>query len=205
MPQLPDNVVDIVSDGDAFVVLSGMSTDPKTPIGLRVSTHALSLASPVFKASFAAAAIKASSAKAESPPQVVVTFPEDDGDAMFILCNILHLRNDKLPARILPELLWKIALFANKYDCVVATGRATLQWFDHLYASKSPVDLWKVIEAAYILDEPMFFARFTSRYVLQQPMAQRTFPKAASIETQKLAGMFDSISREHLQPVLTIL
>ena len=113
---------------------------------------------------------------------------DDDGDAMYILCNILHLRNDKLPALVSPELLCKIALLADKYECSVAAGRATGPWFDRLYASKAHGDLWRIIEAAFLLDEPMFFARFTSRWVLEQSAFKRFIPGGVNTETMKLAG-----------------
>ena len=156
-------------------------------IGLRVSTHALCLASPVFKSLFATAATNAVQRDGDNDPQSLVKLPEDDGDAMFILVNILHLRNDKLPARLLPSLLCKIASLAHKYQCVVAAGRATLQWFDRLYASSTRVNTWEIIEAAYLLDEAMFFARFTSRWVLEQSVYRRQVPAATTSDTMKLA------------------
>ena len=129
-------------------------------------------------------------------PQIIQRLEDDDGDAMYILCNILHLRNDKLPIRILPDLLCKVAALAHKYHCVIAAGRATLQWFDRLYASKERCDVWKVIEAAFLLDEAMFFARFTSRWILEEPLFKRQVPAASSSETQKLARK----SLQHTHP-----
>lgn len=170
-------------------------------IGLRVSKYALSMASPVLKAAFAAAANKTENEVDQKEPKNVVSVADDDGDAMYILCNILHLRNDKLPARILPDLLCKIACLAHKYQCVVAAGRATLQWFDQLYASKKPGDIWKIIEAAYLLDEAMFFARFTARWVLEQSLHFRLVPAATNTDTQKLARRFDA-SRSYLHFIL---
>ena len=124
----------------------------------------------------------------EETPSKAIAVAEDDGDAMLILCNILHLRNDKLPIRMTPDLLFKMAVLCGKYQCAVAAGRATVQWFDRLYSSKEECDSWKVIEAAFLLDEAVFFARFTSRWVLSQPINQRRFPVPSSVDTQKLAG-----------------
>ena len=159
----------------------------RSSIGLRVSQFALSMASPVFKAAFASDANKIENEADQKRPRSIASIPDDDGDAMFILCNVLHLRNDKLPARVLPDLLCKIACLAHKYQCVVAAGRATLQWFDRLYASKNPGDIWKIIEAAYLLNEAIFFARFTSRWVFEQSLHLRQVPSATNAETQKLA------------------
>lgn len=58
-----------------------------------------------------------------------VPLGNEDGDAMILLCNILHLQNNKLPARISPELLYKLAVLAEKYHCAVAIGRTTVTQF----------------------------------------------------------------------------
>ena len=143
----------------------------------------------MFKALLATATSKAEQSNGDTEPQIVVPLPEDDGDAVYILTNILHLRNDKLPARMLPGLLGKVASLAHKYQCVVAAGRATLQWFDRLYASNTSVNTWEIIEAAYLLDVAMFFARFTSRWILEQSLYTKQMPAATMSETQKLASM----------------
>ena len=61
-----------------------------------------------------------------------------------------------------------------------------MQWFDHLYSSATSDNTWEIVEAAYLLDEPLFFARFSSRWVLQQSLVGRSVPAASSTETQKL-------------------
>lgn len=190
MTKIPENVIEIVPDGDTVLVVTGMSSAPETSIGLSVSQHALSMASPVLKAEFAAAAQKAAEIDGVKPHMSIVSLPEDNGDAMFILVNILHLRNDKLPTRILPDMLRKLACLAQKYQCVVAARPATLQWFDRLYASQSTGDTWMVIEAAFLLDEATYFARFTGRWVLEQSLHFRQVPFATSQETQKLARKY---------------
>jgi hypothetical protein len=118
------------------------------------------------------------------------------------LANILHLRNDKLPAHLTPAALSRLASLAHKYQCVIAAGRATVQWFDHLYASNAPFNTWEIVEAAYLLDEPLFFARFSSRWVLQQSLFGRTVPAASSAETQKL-GCKSNISKYLRYDLLT--
>ena len=161
-------------------------------IGLRVCSHALCMVSPVFKSAFVDVATNAEQLQGYGLPQRVMSVPDDDGDAMYILCNILHLRNDKLPSQMLPESLCKLAAVVRKYECVVAAGRATLQWFDRLYNSKERGDLWKIIEAAYLLDEAVFFARFTSLWVLQEPLYIKEMPTATDPETQKLGCKYRS-------------
>lgn len=114
---------------------------------------------------------------------------EDDGDAMLLLCNIIHLRNDKLPSRIPTETLHHLAVLAEKYACTVAVGRATVGWFDKLYHAPSQeyVDVCRAIEAAILLDEPMFFTRFTERWLLQEPFGGKfNVPPNADARTKML-------------------
>lgn len=108
-----------------------------------------------------------------------------------MLCNIIHLQNHKLPGRVSADLLLKIALLAETYACTVAVGRSTTQWFDDLYhRSKSDsADLCKIVEAAFLLDEASWFARFSSEWVLTSSIFKTQIPSMSASETQKLALM----------------
>ena len=194
MTKIPENIIDIVPDGDAILIVAGMSSAAETPTGLRVSQHALSMASPVLKAGFIEAVFNDDVSNSRDQHTSLVYLLDDDGDAMYILINILHLRNDKLPTRILPGMLYLLSCLAVKYQCTVAARPATLQWFDRLYANQSRSETWMTIEAAYLLDEATFFARFTARWVLEQSLHFRQVPTATSMDTQKLA--------RKLQPML---
>ncbi|KAK3050839.1 hypothetical protein LTR09_007916 [Extremus antarcticus] len=183
---LPDKIAEIVSGGDGILVLNGMAAAPATSIGLRVSTHALSLASPVFGDEIARHKPPQPNADATTS-ETIISLPGEDADAMLLLCHILHLQNDKLPTRIAPSLLLRLGALARKYECVVAAGRATVYWFDNLYFADDPGNIWEIIEAAYLWDEAIFFARFTSMWVLRQLMNSKGIAAATTIETQKLA------------------
>lgn len=176
-----------ISPLDFLPLLYSSQTDILCSIGLRVSSHALSLASAVFKAKFATQAQQHLQNDEEAAPYTTLVLPEEDGDAMVLLCNILHLRNDKLPTRLLPNLLRRLGTLACKYECIVAAGRATVQWFDTLYFATDPGNLWEIIEAAHIWDEATFFARFTSMWMLKQSMFTKTIQTATTPETQRLA------------------
>ena len=149
-------------------------------VGIRCSSFALSLASPVFKAALSAPVTQqapATDTSASSQTGTILPLPQDDGDALLLIINIIHFRHDKLPAHIHPDTLFRIAILANKYQCVHAVSRATSQWFDRIFAEKSSTDTLKMIQAAYMLDEAMFFARFTSRYVLTFPLGPKPSPQ----------------------------
>jgi hypothetical protein len=153
-----------------------------------VSSYALSLTSPVFQATFAGSPPPhIRKVSEDGAPNTIISLPDEDGDAMFVLCNILHLRNDKLPARVSPNVLRRLGALAQKYECVIAAGRATVQWFDALYFADDITNIWEIIEAAFLWDEATFFARFTSKWILQQSVFSKTIGMATSAETQKLA------------------
>lgn len=85
--------------------------------------------------------------------------------------------------------LHRITLSAGKYRCKVAIGRSTTQWFDQLYHKNNSdqLGLCKIVEAAYLLDEAVWFARFSSRWVLQSSLLAPQLPGMHTTETAKLA------------------
>lgn len=122
------------------------------------------MSSPAFKA------LLAHSATTTAEPTYLPLL-EDDGDTMSFLCSILHLRNDLLPARLSPVAFYKLALLSSQYQCTVATGRATHLWFQHHFGNNIASETLTMIEIALLLDEPIYFARFTERYVLSEAPA----------------------------------
>lgn len=158
----------------------GQSLTSTTSVGLRCSSFALSLVSPIFKAALAAPITQqapATDSSASSQTATILPLPQDDGDALLIIVNIIHFRHDKLPAHIQPDTLFRVAILANKYESVHAISRATGQWFDRIFTEKRSTDTLKMVQAAYMLDEAMFFARFTSRYVLTFPLGPKPSPQ----------------------------
>jgi hypothetical protein len=108
------------------------------------------------------------------PTGKIIALPEDDGDALILILYILHFRNQALPAYIPPDTLIRVGVLATKYRCAHAISRATTQWFDRIFtemASKqtNAAETLKMIQAAFILNEAMYFARFTGRYVRTSP------------------------------------
>jgi hypothetical protein len=110
-------------------------------------------------------------------PKTLDLTASDDGDTLFLLMNVLHLRNDSLPMRIEPDALSLFAAMATKYDCVNAAGRTASTWFDHIYAKYDTPPIFQMIEAAFLLNDAVWFARFTTRFVLRE----RTGQEASSL------------------------
>jgi hypothetical protein len=117
----------------------------------------------------------------------LISLPEDDGDALLLILYILHFRHQKLPAHIQPDALIRIGVLANKYRCTHAISRATTQWFDRIFtglesstnAANATETTLLMIQAAFVLDEATYFARFTGRYV-------RTTPRSAVTISEEL-------------------
>ena len=129
----------------------------------------------------------------------LISLPEDDGDSLLLILYILHFRHQNLPAHIQPDALIRIGVLANKYRCTHAISRATTQWFDRIFTSlvsssssissnnnnPPPATATEttllMIQAAFLLDEPTYFARFTGLYVRATPR----IPTAQSEDQQQ--------------------
>lgn len=75
----------------------------------------------------------------------------DDPAVMRILCLVIHLENDKLPVKMAPEQITKIAELSDKYDCSRALRFAASVWFDgHIKATYPARDVI-LLSAAYVL------------------------------------------------------
>ncbi|KAI7520189.1 hypothetical protein KC331_g20345, partial [Hortaea werneckii] len=114
-----DDVVDIVTDGDVLLDLGGLAGVQKE-VSLRVSGRVISLASPVLRDKLYHAT---GASKNDYPRRLNVK--DEDGDAMLLICNIIHLRNDKLPPRLPAEMLYNLATLSEKLQCGIAVSRAT--------------------------------------------------------------------------------
>tara|TARA_R110002003_G_scaffold46_1_gene3708 strand:- start:12 stop:491 length:480 start_codon:yes stop_codon:yes gene_type:complete len=61
-----------------------------------------------------------------------ITADEWDADAFLILLNIMHLRNRQIPRKLPLEMLAKIAVLVDYYECGEAVEMFTSLWIDHL-------------------------------------------------------------------------
>jgi hypothetical protein len=89
----------------------------------KVSSVAMSMASPVWKAMF-----NPTSGFLESNPDVPVEFPEDDPDALLILLWIAHLQFHEIPKSISFSWLTELAILCDKYDSVRLLQPFIEQW-----------------------------------------------------------------------------
>ncbi|CZT16097.1 uncharacterized protein RCC_01938 [Ramularia collo-cygni] len=173
-PQMPSQVITICPEGDAIIVASGVG-GRAVSIGLRASTELLSISSPVFKRLLAEQQ-PFQEQGALSRPTRLITLTADPGTALFTLLNVLHLRNEVLPARVDPKELSQFVEIAAKYSCLPAASRAASPWLDHIYHRYPDPPLYQMAKAALVLGDAIYFARFSSRWVLEADFSQQSTP-----------------------------
>ncbi|KAK5734973.1 hypothetical protein LTR17_008462 [Elasticomyces elasticus] len=184
-----ENVIEISPTGGALLVLKELAG--VKPVTLQLSQDVLEATSTTFASMLQNARLPE---ELKAHEVLMYADDEDDVETLYLLCNILHLRNDKLPSRLSVDALCSLSKMVQKYKCATAVGRATMGWFDRLYSAAKAgtvvVDVWKMVEAAYLLDEPIFFSRFTEMWVLEEPLAVNSLAaavRAADDSSKRLA------------------
>ena len=104
-----------------FLLNDGNTSTDSQSRPLRVSSHAISNASPVFKAMLNPRFTDKDNFSFADPLEL--DLPDDDCDAMIWMCFALHLQ-DLPEGRVPLELLKRLAILCDKYDC----ARAMQPW-----------------------------------------------------------------------------
>jgi hypothetical protein len=85
-----------------------------------------------------------------------ISMPEDDAEALEILCNILHLQNSKVPRDLAPALVLRVAIAADKFECIESSKYMVDIWLGE--DGKTTIEEQGCLMAAsYILDRPKDF------------------------------------------------
>jgi hypothetical protein len=132
----------------------------------RVSSRHLTLESPRFDSMLSGAQWK-EGVRNEVDGLYHITAEDWDVEALLILLDVLHHRNRQIPRTISLELLAKLAVLIDYYECAEALELFTEKWVEHLKAS-SPVPwhfcrdllLWMCI--AWVLRLPDEFSQTTT-------------------------------------------
>lgn len=101
----------------------------------------------------------------------IICLKEEDGETLLLLLNILHFRHHAIPVYLPLDKLVRLGRVARSIHCSQAISSSTTPWFDRIFTetelspTKSPEETMKAIYAAWMCNEAMYFARFTSRYV----------------------------------------
>jgi hypothetical protein len=148
--------VDIAPDGDVVFVIG------TTERRLRVHSLFVKAASPVLNAMLRPN-FKEGHELAETG-SVEIALPEDNGEAIEIIFNVIHGRNDKVRQTLSPDEILQVAITSDKYDCFVSLAFAIRVWLSHKDVS-DPEELWVLAMAACLFRGQEAFAEATSALV----------------------------------------
>ena len=113
-------------DGDILLLLSSSEGSAR----FQVSSSALCLASPVFRAMLGAKSkfkeSKDLQEKKCGEPPLEITLGDDDPKALAIILRIIHHQPSYVPESLSEQNLWQIAILLDKYDL----REATKFWID---------------------------------------------------------------------------
>jgi hypothetical protein len=100
---------------------------------LVVSSHALRLSSSVFRRMLDNNNMK-EAIELDDKGHVTIPLPDDDAQAMTVICNIIHHRNSLVPTKIDVDFLHDIAVLADKYFMKEALKPTVTTWVrDYAY------------------------------------------------------------------------
>lgn len=116
----PELLTSIFPDGGVILVVG------PEKVRLRIAPDVLRSASKPFTAMFSSTWAEGRNMSTSLP--VEIPLPEDDADAMWAICCVLHHRNDHVPTRLSTKRIFKIALLADKYDLIVALQYSSEKW-----------------------------------------------------------------------------
>ncbi|KAH8659784.1 hypothetical protein BX600DRAFT_50630 [Xylariales sp. PMI_506] len=167
-----DSVIDAQSRDDGVLVTMkshAQETPPASEVReLLVSSKILTVASPVFRAMLhghfsEGVSLQEAKASGGASP-FVLELPDDDGEAMTLLCKLLHHAARDVPSRPDPELLENLAIACDKYHCVSVLrfcgGLWVRNWL-HLWQS-NPIatldDICRLVVFCYVVDLEFEFA-----------------------------------------------
>lgn len=176
-------VVTIDTAGDLYLEMNSYD--------LLVSSRVMSLASPVF-----AAMLSPNFKEGQSDGQGIVKrirLPEDDEEALSVICYTLHHCTENIPQRLEASLLAKIAILCDKYCCVNVFKPWAMIWLPATTYIKSQ-GLEYLLLAAYLLDLPETFNLVSWAIILKQkdPFLQLPGTSNPTLMPSNVLGMLFS-------------
>lgn len=148
---------EITSDGNVVLVIGQQQER------LRVCSHSLAHASKPFAAMFQSKWKEGSDLLSENN-LVDIPLPEDDTEALRIVCAVIHHRNEMVPRKLAPAAILGVAIVADKYDCISALAYASRTWLQ--LCDTGAQDRMFLASAAYLLRDAASFREITRSLVL---------------------------------------
>jgi hypothetical protein len=182
--------IEIDRGGDLTLLLSqGLGSAPEESArSLLVSSKVLALASPVFAVMLSPRFREGQ--RSEAGTLDAVSLPDDDAEAMTVLCQIFHFRYDMLPAKPGLVLFKNLAVMCDKYDCVAPLRFVSETWLVMWEATASGEDLEILLFVSYVFGRAERFAGLSGRVV-------REF--SGNLKHLAVLGGFDAVPEELLR------
>ena len=145
----------------ADIILEVCRPDGKTH--LAVASSCLAMASPVFNKMLNSQLKEGIGNRSTSGHPFLIPLPEDDAEALTLLCNAIHHRG--IPRNPSLACLKSLAVVCDKYDCVsvfTAWGELWLRTHIESTVARKPTNpriLNDLLLVAYVLDLPDAFER----------------------------------------------
>lgn len=153
------------ADGDLVLVIG-----TKDQVRLKVDSYMLRKTSKVFRAMFRPNAFLEGQNLTQPEPEER-ELPEDDPEAMGIICNSIHHNGSDVPQDLTPITLLTVARHIDKYFLDEAFEFVVAKWFQCFsYDSDKDLDNWdgkvhqqvcQTLTAAVILRQPHAFKEIT--------------------------------------------
>ncbi|KAJ1325989.1 hypothetical protein MN608_09190 [Microdochium nivale] len=185
---------------DTSSCLPARSTKPS--FRLRLSSRHLILSSPYFQKM-----LKGSWQESKPQPHHEYNVEAEDWDfeALFVLMNIIHGRNSKVPLGVDIELLSKIAVLVEYYQCYEAARFVSTIWLKDLRwkvpsAHGRDLVLWLLISWAY--QDPSLFRTITRTAII---MTKGSFSTLSLPIPQKITEAINSRREARIRQILDIL
>ncbi|KAF2790571.1 hypothetical protein K505DRAFT_282387 [Melanomma pulvis-pyrius CBS 109.77] len=167
-----------------------------------VSSRHLRLASPKFE-SMLSSEKWTEGVPDENDGLYHISAEDWDTEALLLLLNVLHLRNRQVPRSVSLEMLAKIAVLIDYYECAEAVELCSEAWVKHLRAT-SPIPsefcrdlvLWMCI--AWVLRLPHEFTQTTAVAIRR---ADEEFPTLGL----PITGCVDRIDQARMQAIGTVI
>lgn len=75
-------------------------------------------------------------------------FPDDDGDALLTICNILHGRHQEVPVALSLDTLKDIASSCNRHQLTSALLAWSSKWLDHAWSHAVGNEVYTIVAVA---------------------------------------------------------
>lgn len=143
-----DRTTNISPDGDVILIVG------EEKVRLRVQAQCLRSASKSFHVMFGPVWKEGQSLSTASPTEVPLV--EDDADAMWTICCIIHHRNDLVPSHLTAKEILQIAILVDKYGLEIALKYASVEWLKPR-VNATRVDMGLLLAATFLFNNSDMF------------------------------------------------